>query len=168
MNTLLLSTPSEEEPSGWDLTVDSRGNIALATGHYAIAQDVASAVRLFQGELWYDTTQGLPYFEEVLGKRPSIEFMKAMFVEAGLAVPAVVSIKCFLTGPGRPRVVGGQMQITDNTGKLSVVEATTVLQPGVAPWYVNASLGGPTYLPYPPANPFTLDDSVLDSGNVLI
>ena len=39
----------------WDLCLDANGNIAMATGPYAIAQDVASAVRL-----WHDTTKGVP------------------------------------------------------------------------------------------------------------
>lgn len=131
MNTLLLSSDK------WDLTVDAAMNIAVATGRYAIAQDVASAVRTFLGELWYDTTQGVPYFQQILGMMPSLQFMKSQFVAAGLTVPGVSSIKCFLTGPGRSREVGGQLQIIDDNGNMIVVN-TTNLQ-GIAPWYVNAA-----------------------------
>lgn len=130
------------EGGDWDLTLDVSGNLAVATGHYAIAQDVASAARLFLGELWYDTTQGVPYYEEVLGvwPPPSLEFLKARLVAAGLTVPGVSSIKCFLTGPGPNREVGGQMQITNDTDNLlTVIESTSILQIGVPPWYVNAS-----------------------------
>ena len=63
MSTLYL-TPK------WDLCVDNSGNIALATEPYALAQDVASAIKLFKGELWYDAQKGVPYFEKILGKRP--------------------------------------------------------------------------------------------------
>jgi hypothetical protein len=41
----------------WDLSLDANGNIAIATGPYAIAQDVASAVR--RGELRHNTTKGV-------------------------------------------------------------------------------------------------------------
>ena len=57
MNTLLL------DASAWDLVLDANGDIALAAPPYAVAQDVASAISLFLGELWYDTTQGVPYFQ---------------------------------------------------------------------------------------------------------
>ncbi len=138
MKTLLLSPPSIGENSGWDLVLDSNGNLSIATGAYAIAQDVASAARLFLGELWYDTTQGIPYLEQILGYRPSLQFVKAQLVAAGESVPGVANIKCFLVGPGSNRQVGGQMQITDNSGSVSVIESTTILQPGVAPWYVQS------------------------------
>jgi len=51
----------------WDLVLDSNGDIALASPPYALEQDVASAVRLFLGELWYDTTKGIPYLKKFLG-----------------------------------------------------------------------------------------------------
>lgn len=132
MNTLLLSTD-------WDLSIDGAGNIAVAKGQYAIAQDVASAVRTFLGECWYDVSQGVPYFENILGYRPSLQFMKSRFIAAGMTVPGVASIVCFLTGPGTARMVGGQLQITDDGDNLLLVE-TTQLQ-GVAPWYINAAFG---------------------------
>ena len=65
MNTLLLDTVA------WDLVLDSNGNIALAQPPYATAQDVASAIRLFLGELWYDQTQGVPYWQQFLGFNPT-------------------------------------------------------------------------------------------------
>ena len=52
--TLLLT------PQTWDLTVDASNNIAVAAEPYALAQDAASAIRLFQGEDYYDTTRGIP------------------------------------------------------------------------------------------------------------
>lgn len=89
MNTLLLS-------SGWDLTVDSQGNIATAYGLpngelYALAQDVASTWRLFLGELWYDTTQGIPYFAQILGYMPPLALVQGALVAAALTVPGVAS-----------------------------------------------------------------------------
>lgn len=133
MNTLQLN-------SDWDLFVDSAGNIAMATGGYAVAQDVASQSRLFSGELWYDITQGIPYFQRILGYLPSLQFLKSQYISAALSVPGVQSAKCFLTGPGRNREVGGQIQITDTENTVFVIE-TTNLQ-GIAPWYVNSAVDG--------------------------
>lgn len=112
MKTLLLDVEQ------WDLVVDLFGNIAVASNPYALAQDAASAIKLFQGELWYDTTQGVPYFQTILGKLPSVPYMKAKFVEAALTVPEVVQAKCFITAI-QGRTINGQVQVTDTAGKLT-------------------------------------------------
>lgn len=157
MDTLLLTT-------AWDLTTDAQGDIALATGHYAVAQDVASAVRTFQGEVWYDTTAGVPYLQSILGKRPPLGFVKAKLIAAGLTVPTVAKIVCFLTGPGVDRQLGGQLQIYNADGVLAALVTATTFQGGL-PYYVSAvssEAAGVTYLT-------TADGTLLvsDSGAIL-
>lgn len=110
----------------WDLTLDVDGNIAVAAGPAAIAQDVASATRTFLGEEWYDVTFGVPYLQQILGQAPPLQFVKLQLIAAAMTVPNVVSVKCFLTGPGRDRTLGGQLQITDNLGNLIVLNAFTL------------------------------------------
>lgn len=99
----------------WDLCADAAGNIALASEPYALAQDAASSIRLFAGELWYDTSQGIPYFERILGKLPSSEYLKSTFVTAALTVPGVVAGVAYISG-FNGRTVTGQVQITDAAG----------------------------------------------------
>ena len=138
MDTLLLTLPGADPIAdpGWDMCTDASGNIALApTVRYAEAQDVASAVRTFRGEVWYDTTLGVPYFQQILGHLPSLQFMKAQFIAAAMTVPNVASVRCFLTGPGPDRVVGGQLQIVDSDGVATPIVVTG--QMGVLPWYVS-------------------------------
>lgn len=112
MKTLLLTTDT------WDLVVDASGNIAIADEPYALAQDAASAIRLFQGELYYDTTQGIPYFEQILGKAPPISLMKAYFNRAALTVPGVVTAKTFIQS-WTDRTITGQVQVTDAAGNIT-------------------------------------------------
>lgn len=108
-NTLLL------DQTAWDLIVDSAGNIAVAEPPYALAQDVASAVRLFLGELWYATEKGIPYFEDVLGHLPPPSLMIGYIEKAALTVPGVVSAQCVIsTFEGRE--ISGQIQFIDETG----------------------------------------------------
>lgn len=114
MDTLLL------DRTLWDLTKTTNGDIALANKPYAIAQDVASAVRLFAGELWYDTTKGVPYFTEILGHQPPLALLKAEISKAALSVPLVASVKVFVDGV-HGRAVTGQIQITDTGGTTAVV-----------------------------------------------
>lgn len=112
MQTLLLDTVA------WDLTVDTAGNIAVASEPYALAQDAASAIRTFAGEVYYNTLLGIPYFSQILGYAPPISLMKAYFNEAALTVPGTVTSQCFITSWDN-RVVRGQVQITDENGNAS-------------------------------------------------
>lgn len=108
-NTLLL------DQTAWDLVIDSAGNIAMAQPPYSLAQDVASAVRLFLGELWYAQDQGIPYFEDVLGHLPPPALLIAYIENAALTVPGVVSAQCVIQS-FESREVRGQIQFIDETG----------------------------------------------------
>lgn len=115
MNTLIL------DQGDWDLILDAAGNIAMATDPYALVQDVASAVRLFVGELWYDETQGIPYKQNILGHNPSLQYVKIQVEKAALTVPTVVLAKCTITS-FRDRDLTGYVQITDAAGTVQTVQ----------------------------------------------
>lgn len=119
MDTLLLN-------AGWDLEVDSFRNIAVVEDPYSLAQDAASAIRTFQGEVYYDTTLGIPYFQQILGFSPPVSLMKAYFNAAALTVPEVVSSVCYIASIVNRQVLG-QVQIRDSSGK--VVAANFVQTP---------------------------------------
>lgn len=112
-STLLLDTAS------WDLTVDASGNIAVAGPPYSLAQDAASQIKLYLGELFYDVDQGVPYFQEILGKFPSLSYLKAQLVQAAKLVPGVTAAAVFITAVA-DRNVSGQVQITDANGNVAV------------------------------------------------
>lgn len=125
MDTLLLDRDS------WDLTTNVDGNIAVANEPYSLAQDAASAIKTFLGEIWWDTTIGLPYFTQILWLNPTLAFLKQQFVEAALTVPNVAAAKVFLTDL-TDRAIGGQVQvIADQTGQLAAVNFAVVNPQGV-------------------------------------
>lgn len=107
--TLLL------DRTAWDVVLDSSGNIALAAEPYAQVQDVASAVRVFLGDLWYDRSQGLPYFQLILGKRPPLSLVKAAVVNAAFTVPGVIAARC-LIATFKSRTITGQVQVKLSAG----------------------------------------------------
>jgi hypothetical protein len=109
MKTLLL------DQVVWDLVLDASGNIALAAEPYSIAQDVASAVKLFLGELWYDTTKGVPYWQQILGQWPPLELVRQKITDAALTVPDVVQARTIITAFTN-RQLSGQVQCVDSTG----------------------------------------------------
>lgn len=113
MNTIYL------DPASWDLALDSSGNIALAEEPYSLAQDAASAIKTFQGEVYYNTSLGVPYFQEILGKFPPTTLIKAQFIKAALTVPDVVSAQVFIASITARRI-SGQVSVTNSAGLTSV------------------------------------------------
>lgn len=116
MKTLLLDNTL------WDLCLDAAGNIAVAEAPYQYAQDVASAIKLFLGELWYNSEPGIPYFQQILGKAPPINTFKDYMVKAALTVPGVVSATCVIES-FQDRTVKGAVTFIDvdgNTGTVAI------------------------------------------------
>lgn len=109
--TLLLDTVF------WDLVLDINGNIAVASDPYSLAQDAASAIRTFLGEVYYDVELGVPYFYDILGKDVPLSLLKKQFEEAAMTVPGIVQAQCFITSFNN-REISGQVQITDVAGNL--------------------------------------------------
>ena len=109
MSTLLLDTLQ------WDIVLDASGNIAVAQPPYALAQDVASAIRTFTGEVYYNTTLGIPYFDQILGQLPPVTLLTQLIVKQALTVPGVVAARCVITSFDS-RSVNGEVQFTDSTG----------------------------------------------------
>lgn len=114
MNTLLLDN------SAWDLVLDSSGNIALAEAPYAVAQDVASAIRTFLGEVYYDTTLGVAYWQQLLGQPLSQALVIRAMNAAVLTVPDVISANTAITSFSG-RQVSGQVQFTTSDGVSSKI-----------------------------------------------
>lgn len=108
-DTLFLDVES------WDLTVDASRNIALAKPPYAVTQDVASACRVFLGEVYYDTSQGVPYLPTILGRTPPLNVMQAAIAAAALTVPSVVGAACVISA-FQDRTVIGQIQFETADG----------------------------------------------------
>ena len=105
----------------WDLVLDSLGNIALARPEYAVAQDVACAIKLFRDELWYSRDKGVPYWDDVLGKMPPAPLVLRHWEHAALTVPAVHRARASIT-QFQGREVRGEVRLIDEVNKTHVVE----------------------------------------------
>lgn len=114
MKTLLLDL------NQWDLLLNAGGDLAIATDPYAIAQDVASAVRTFLGEVWYNTSIGVPFFQTILGKTPPLTVFQELIVQAAETVPGVASAECTITAFADRRVTG-QVTFTTTNGQTGQV-----------------------------------------------
>lgn len=114
MNTLLL------DQLAWDLVLDTSGNIAVASNPYSLAQDVGSAIKTFLGEVYYDTTLGVNYFEQVLGQLPPSSLIIQLMINAALTVPGVVSAQCVINS-FTARSVTGQVTFVDSDNQATTV-----------------------------------------------
>lgn len=110
MRTLFLM------PATWDLTLDSSGNIAVATEEYQQAQDIATSCRVFYGDDFYNKTDGIPYVESILGQS---KFPLALYQQnlhdRSMLVPEIVSVEVRLNTL-QDRVLTGSIIFTNENG----------------------------------------------------
>lgn len=120
MQTLLLDV------SAWDLVLDANGDIAVASDPYSLAQDAASAIKTFLGEVYWDTTIGTPWLQRILGQRPPITLIKSILAAQAETVPGVASAVVFISSID-DRTVTGQVQITPAVNTQTVAAANFVV-----------------------------------------
>ena len=113
-NTLLL------DQSAWDLVLDVNGNIALAEAPYSVAQDVASAIRTFLGECWYDSSLGITYWQQILGQLPPLTYIQQQLTNAAFSIPNVQDVQVTFQSFSN-RILSGQVQVIDTDGVPSQV-----------------------------------------------
>lgn len=101
----------------WDICADAQGNIAVATEPYSQSQDVASECRVYLGECYYDTTRGVPYPGQILGKMQPVQVLKESLIAAASLVPGVTRATVFLTAI-QDRAISGQVQFAQGAAIL--------------------------------------------------
>lgn len=121
-STLLL------DQSSWDLVLDANGNIAVAGPPYSTAQDAASAIMTWLGELYWDTTIGVPWGQQILGQRPSLQLLKAQLVAAAETVPDVASAVVYISSFANDAIIG-QVQVTSRTTQAASTATFSAFNP---------------------------------------
>jgi hypothetical protein len=112
-STLLLNTGT------WDLSLDANNNIAVAAEPYSLAQDAASAIQTYAGEVYYNTALGVPWLTQILGQSPPLSLVKQQLANAAKSVSTdIASAQVFITSFSS-RGMTGQVQIVSTTGQVS-------------------------------------------------
>jgi len=116
--------------SAWDLDLDDQGNLGTfgdATNGDAttgspqtgpgmrLAQDVATRLRAWRGEVRFDVTQGIDY-PRYLGQAPSVIQLRADYQSEALLVPLCATALADLDLVRPTRAVGGTLFLSDLTG----------------------------------------------------
>lgn len=99
----------------WDLTLDQSGRIATASGPYAVAQNVANAVRLFTRDAYFNQADGIPHFAVELGQLPPEAVLIDRINRAARAVPEVATANTVLKR-FEGRTLEGEITITTTAG----------------------------------------------------
>lgn len=96
----------------------TRGHLRVVTGTEAIAQRLRTRLKLFRGEWFLDTLQGVPYHDFVLRKRTSPAVRREVFRRAIVSMRGVrqlVSLTVELDRVGRNLIVTGEVRTDDLT-----------------------------------------------------
>ena len=113
-------------PSGMaTLALTSQGDFDISSGNLRIVTDPAQALatklqarfRMWRGEWYLDTRQGVPYRELVLVKNPDIQAIRTMFRSVLSRTPGVASVDSFtLTYDRNARSAAYSFRVLTDTG----------------------------------------------------
>lgn len=109
----------------WDLDLDDQGNWrtvgdATATDPQTgpgmrLAQDVATRLRAWRGEVWFNVQQGIDY-PLYLGRAPSLLQLRADYQSEALLVPGCATALADIDLQRTTRAVGGTIYLSDLNG----------------------------------------------------
>lgn len=114
--TLLLT-------ENWDIQTDNIGNIATTKNAYAVAQNVANAIRLFTKDAYFDQTKGIPHFVVDLGQKylSSVALLRTRVIKAAMDIDGVASCTPDFSFDKDGRLISGDIQITLTSGETASV-----------------------------------------------
>src|ERR1700690_705374 len=110
MASPLLTAPRDLalDPITGDLVVGT--DLSFTSGLQAVAQSCRIALQLFRGEWFLNLDQGIPYFQSILGQKPSIAipaarlaFAAALRGVAGVTTVPVLNVT--FDGPTRTMTI---------------------------------------------------------------
>lgn len=110
---MVTTTSMALDNVNWDISLDGDGNFALVTDAEAVAQNVATLLRTFQGECYYDTDRGIPYFTQILGRDYAPSVIMGLYNKAAKTVPYVTTARTTITGISN-RLVTGKVEVTNS------------------------------------------------------
>jgi hypothetical protein len=75
------------------MTADpTTGILAFADSKDYVLQKIKSRLKFMLGEWFYDTTLGVPWFEQVLIKNPNLQLIQHLISNVIAAVPGITSV----------------------------------------------------------------------------
>lgn len=106
----------------------SSGDLQLVTGAASIVSDVRARLQFFRGEWFLDESKGLPYFQFILTKAPSLPTVQALLRAELMDTPGITDVlELKLIRDPSTRRLSASFRATADTGQLvtDTVEITT-------------------------------------------
>lgn len=107
MNLKVAMNVDANNPHIGDLYLNDAGTLAYSVD--ATAEDVAQILRsrilFFKGEWFLDQREGVPYFEEILTKNPSLEVIRSIYRGVISKTPGVLAVVSLTLLPDYPNRV---------------------------------------------------------------
>lgn len=80
-----------------DLSLTASNDLATVDLAAGTKQDILTALRVYLGEWFLDTTVGVPYYQTIFVKNPDQALVNAAFINTISKVPGVIAITAFST-----------------------------------------------------------------------
>jgi hypothetical protein len=116
-----------------DLKLDTDGDLAiemndlvLTSGEFSIRQHLAMRLRMFFGEWFLNRGLGVPYFQRVFIKNPSVAVLNNVFTSAILNTPGVNSIESLTFSLSNARALTVSFRARTSEGVLNFSEQIEV------------------------------------------
>ena len=83
------------DPATNDLFLAPDGNLATVADALAVGQHVRQRLKTFEGEWFLDTSAGVPWLDEVLGRQPDTVIAEALIKAEILETVGITGISSF-------------------------------------------------------------------------
>lgn len=129
---LLTLSVDENNPNVGDLYLEN-GTVRLtATLQETVAQLIRRSLLMFQGEWFLDPTQGVPWFQSILGVKAPLSLVNQILRQAVAQIPGIQSIDTFTLTPQPNR--GMQLSFS-----LTLADGTLLTSSSFAPFVLPGS-----------------------------
>jgi hypothetical protein len=101
----------------WDLYLEN-GDLVVSSGYDAVRQALYSRLRFFAGEWFADENIGIPYWDDVLIKKPNLPAIREIFRAQIAATPGVASVDSISLAQSSGRSYSLSFVVTMDDGTL--------------------------------------------------
>jgi hypothetical protein len=112
-----MLTTSLNLNENWDIHLNGENNLATVQDANAVSQDVASACKTHLGEVWFDTSIGIPWLTQILGKPVSAVFIQSQLEKQAKRLPYVSNARATVVTDRKTRTARGLIAIVDTDGQ---------------------------------------------------
>lgn len=120
MSLLLNAKDLKLDSVTGDLVIEN-GDLVLVADADALTQTIRTELQLFQGEWFLDESAGMPYYQSILVKNPSLSAVREIFRKKILSIPGVNALLSIaLQFDGATRALSVSFRVDSDFGALAL------------------------------------------------